>query len=296
MAGVALLWGSIGVLVRWIDLPAVSVVFARVVIGAAGLAAWLRIRRATAGGARVGAGRPVDERSGVLSARTVVSGTLLAAHWVALFAAMDRAPIGTVLLITYLAPVMVAVAAPRVLGERATMVVSLALAGAVAGSALVVGPGASDVAWTGLGLAGFAAVSYAVLTLTAKPLAATHGGVQLALVQQSVAAVVLLPFALAVDWGTPELDWGWLLVLGLVHTAAGIGLFLSALARLPVTSFGVLTYLEPVSAVLFGWVVLAETPGPATVVGGALILAAGAVVARAGARGTDVIVLAGARG
>ncbi len=293
MAGVALLWGSIGVLVRWVDLPAVSVVFARVVIGAAGLAAWLWVRRAMV----AGADGPAGERAAPLvSVRTAVTGALLAVHWVALFAAIDRAPIGTVLLITYLAPVMVAVAAPRVLGERATTVVFLALAAAAAGSALVVGPGASGVSWTGLALAGFAAVSYAVLTLTAKPLATIHGGVQLALVQQAVAAVVLLPFALAVDWGPPEPDWAWLLVLGLVHTAAGIGLFLSALARLPVTSFGVLTYLEPVSAVVFGWLVLAETPGPATVVGGALILAAGAVVARAGARGTDVVVLAGARG
>ena len=70
MAGVALLWGSIGVLVRWVDLPAVSVVFARVVIGAAGLAAWLWVRRAMA----AGAGRPADVRTAPLVSTRTVTG------------------------------------------------------------------------------------------------------------------------------------------------------------------------------------------------------------------------------
>ena len=36
VAGVALTWGTVGVLVRWVDLPAVPVVWSRVTIGAMG--------------------------------------------------------------------------------------------------------------------------------------------------------------------------------------------------------------------------------------------------------------------
>ena len=41
---------------------------------------------------------------------------------------------------------------------------------------------------------------------------------------------------------------------------------------------GILGYLEPVSVVLLGWLVLGAVPSPATLAGGALIVAAGALV------------------
>ncbi|HSL56422.1 MAG TPA: EamA family transporter, partial [Acidimicrobiales bacterium] len=131
LAAVAVGWGSLGVVVRQIDLPAVGIVASRVSIAALAIGLWLLVRRPAGA-------RPFSVRPG----RVVVLGALLAAHWVALFGALQRAPIGTVLLITYLAPVIVAVVAPRALGERVDRRTAAALAAALAGVGRVAGPGA----------------------------------------------------------------------------------------------------------------------------------------------------------
>lgn len=270
MAGVAVAWGSIGVVVRRVDLPPIALVFSRVTIGSLGLGAYLLIRPGP---------RPVRLLSH-RPRRTVATGVLLAGHWVALFAALQRAPIGTVVLITYLGPVLVAAAAPKVLGERVSLRLAGLLAVAALGCGLVAGPAAHGLAASGLVFSGLAAVSYALLTLVGKPLAEHYGGIRLALQQQVVAAVVLAPFAATAAWGPPKVSWAWLLVLGLGHTAVGTAVFFSSLARVEATVIGLLGYLEPASAVLFGWWLLAERPGPLTLIGGAMIVGAGLVALR----------------
>ena len=130
VAMVAALWGTIGVIVRHVDLPAAAIVASRVWVASVVLGLWLAV--ADVPGAPLLRHRP---------ARTVLAGVVLAGHWVALVEALQRAPIGTVLLLTYLAPVGVAVAAPRALGEVVGRATVTALALGVAGMALVVLPG-----------------------------------------------------------------------------------------------------------------------------------------------------------
>ena len=289
MAGVALVWGTVGVLVRWVDLPAVPVVWSRVTIGALGLAAWSRWRSNRTDADPIDVDVPVDVATDPLPGWVLpATGLVLTAHWVSLFAAYDLAPIGTVLLITYLAPVIVTAAAPQVLGERSTPTIRWALAVGVVGTALVAGPGARGIRPLGLVLSVVAALTFASLVLVGKRLARLHGGIRVALTQQVVAAIVLAPLALLADWGPFRWSWAWLIVLGLVHTAGGECLYLWALTRMRVSAHGVLGYLEPVSAVVFGWWLLDEAPRLATVVGGVLIVAAGAIVVRSGSSVGDV--------
>ncbi|MDQ3147579.1 MAG: DMT family transporter [Actinomycetota bacterium] len=271
MAGVAILWGTIGLLVRQVDLPATAIAGVRVWLGAAVLGAWLARRRRPA----------ARSAAALLSARPVAVltlGVLLAVHWVALVAALQRAPIGVVLLVTYLAPVGVAALAPRALGERVPPRSLAALALAVVGVALVATPSLGTPDAPGLALAALAGITLIAMTLLSKPLAENFGGANLAACQLAVAGVVLIPVAATAGWGAPAPSWAWLVVLGVVHTGFAMGAYLGALAVLPVTTAGVLLYLEPVSAVLVGWLLLAETPTPATLVGGTLIVVAGALV------------------
>jgi O-acetylserine/cysteine efflux transporter len=93
---------------------------------------------------------------------------------------------------------------------------------------------------------------------------------------------VLVPVALATAWPAPAWSWLWIVVLGVVHTAIGITLYLSVLARVPATHVGILGYLEPVAVVIAAWLVLGQRPAPATVAGGVLVVAAGAIVAASG--------------
>jgi drug/metabolite transporter (DMT)-like permease len=273
-------WGTIGLVVRAVDLPATAITSARVWVGAIGLGLVIRATRTRQDAPRLLTHRP---------ARVVVTGAVLAAHWLAFVAALQRAPIGTVVLIVFLGPIGVALAAPRVLGERSSPRTLAALALAVAGLALVALPEVGGTSLAGTSLALLAAVLFVFLVLASKPLATTYGGLRLAFLELTVAGVVLLPVGATAGWGAPRAEWLWLLVLGLVHTALGVSLYLAALARVPAVHAGILGYLEPAGAVLCGWLFLNERPGAATLCGAVMIVAAGLVVLRAAASRTEVI-------
>lgn len=276
MAAVAAGWGSIGLIVREVPEPATVIVFARVGIASVGLAVWLRWMRPS----RNGQAGLFEHRP----RRAASQGVILACHWVALFAAFQRAPVGTVVLITYVAPVLVALVAPRLLGERVERIVYAALGVAVVGSVLVLGPGATAASTSGVVLSAIAAVLLAVLIVNAKLLSEHLDGMRLAYLQVTVATVVLVPVVVLDNEGWPSTgSIGWLLLLGLVHTAAGLVVYFYGLARMPATSVSVLAYLEPASGVLFAWWLLSEQPSIATIVGGVLIMVAGLLVIRSGA-------------
>lgn len=263
-------WGSIPLLARHVQLPPAAIVFARVWIATAGLAVATRWSPRPAPSAGRDA-RP-DPR------RVLLAGALLAVHWTAMFAGYQQAPDDTVVFIVFLAPVGIALLAPRTLGERLTRRTLVALALAVAGFALVAGPALEPGTATGLAWAGLSALTFVGLVLVSKPLAETVGGLRLNLLEMAVAGVLLVPLALTSDWTGIGEDWPWLVVLGLVHTALGVSLYLAALARVPATQVGILGYLEPVSVVVLAWLVLGDRPTWTTVAGGALVLAAGATV------------------
>jgi len=280
LAGVAATWGAIGLIVREVDLPAVAIVAARCWLGAAGIGVGLLIRWI-----RTGEGRPKVTRPWLLFAAGVVQ----AAHWLLLVAAQQRAPIGTVLLVMYLSPVLVAVLATRFLDERVTATTKLALALAVGGLALLVRPEHGAIG--GVLLAAAAGVTFAVLTVISKVAVTDVGGTWLAFSNLTVAGLAVAPFALMAGWGPPQASWAWLLALGLGMTALLVPVYLGLLDRLPATTASVLLYFEPLSALVLGWLVLGEHASPATLAGGGLIVGAGILVLRQGGTTAEAEVL-----
>jgi drug/metabolite transporter (DMT)-like permease len=210
--------------------------------------------------------------------RALAAGALLAVHWTAMFAGYQHAPADTVVFVVFLAPVGIAALAPRLLGERLDVRTIGALGLAVAGFVLVAGPALEPGTATGLAWAGLSAATFVGLVLVSKSLAPTLGGLRLNLLEMTVAGILLLPVAAASDWTGLATAWPWLLVLGAVHTALGITLYLAALARVPAAHVGILGYVEPVSVVVLSWLVLGDRPAPTTLAGGVLVLAAGAAV------------------
>ena len=276
LVAVCTFWGTIPLVVRHVDLPAAAIVSVRLWVAAAGLGAVLWLRRGTA----------MAEGPPLLSVRPglcVAAAATLAVHWVCLFAAYQRAPAGTVILIVYLAPVGIAAVAPRLLGEILNPRTLVALALAAAGFLLVAAPSVGRARTSGLLLALAAAVTFVALVVESKVLAESYGGLRLAFMEMTGAGLVLVPVALTTAWGSPKPAWLWLVVLGLAHTALGTGLYLAALGKVPATHVGILGYLEPASVVLCGWLFLDQTPSAGMLAGGAMILMAGLLVLAPGA-------------
>lgn len=266
-------WGTIPLILRELDVAPSTIAFARVLIAAVGLGAVL-----VAQPERDRLPRPFS----VQPILCIANGALLAAHWLTMFIAFDRAPAGTVILIIFLAPVGVAAIAPRLLGEHlSTAIVAAAILGLV-GVGFIAGPALGESDPVGLVMAAISMALLVALNLAAKPLSGVYGGVRLAFMETAGAALVLLPIAVVLHSGSLSTAWPWLVLLGLVHTALGVSLYLSALRHLPVTHVSILSYLEPASVVALAWIVLAERPTLLTSVGGLFVIAAGVLVVTAG--------------
>jgi drug/metabolite transporter (DMT)-like permease len=203
--------------------------------------------------------------------------------------ALNQGATAAAVLAHYLAPVLVALAAPVVLREARSPRTPVALGLALAGTAalLLAGPRAgadfAQVQRAVLYGAG-SAVFYASATLLAKQVGRSVSDAELFSYQALVGSAMTLPFV-----ALPALGLAWLrpCTAALVSTVAPGLLFYAGLRRLPAERAGVLSYLEVVAGVMTGWIAFGERPGAGAIVGGACILAAGLWVMSAPRRRED---------
>ena len=136
------------------------------------------------------------------------------------------------------------------------------------------GEGGDHLRGVAFGLA--AATLYASVILMNKRITRASG-LDRTVLQFAGAALVLIPYVLFTDGlplgGMDGLGWACLLCVGLVHTALAYVLYFSALKDLPGQEAAILSYIDPLVAVLISLVVLGEPVTPAQLLGGAMILA-----------------------
>ncbi len=271
LAGLAASWGFIAVLVAAVDLGAAPLAFARLALAAVTLAALALLTRNTA------SLRP-DGRLATL----VLLGVVQAAHWLLFFLAVKLGSVALAVLTFYAAPVFIAVAAPVLLHERVSNVALGALVPGGIGIALVTlsGPGgsfsASAVA-AGLGsaaaYAGLVIVSKRLLRGAAEPLT-------VAFWDCFVGALALAPVLLVAGRVLPSGigQWSAVLLLGVLFTGFSTLAYATLLRRVTAQAAGVLTFLEPVSAVVLAAVLLDQPLSAGVVAGGTLVLLSGLAV------------------
>lgn len=273
LGGLAASWGFIAVLVASVDLGAEPLAFWRLALAALTL----------------GVVALVWGRTGLLAPRgrlgaLVLLGIVQGAHWLLFFEAVEHGSVALAVLTFYAAPLVIALVAPLVLPERLSPVVLGACivgAGGIAAIALD-GGGAEGSAslWAvaaGLG----SAITYAALVILSKRLlAAATPPLTVAFWDCLVGAIAVAPVLLLADRVIPSgaEEWAVALALGVVFTGISTLVYATLLRHVSAQSAGVLTFLEPVAGVLLAWALVEQRPGPATLLGGALILAAGLAV------------------
>ncbi len=267
----AVLWGFVGILVRWVNLPGKEpvVVFWRELIGAATLLLVVLVTR-----------RFRDLRVPRMRLLLLANSCILAVHWVLLFKAYDRLPISDAIFIVYLAPVLVAALAPFFLKEKLERNTVLALGISLAGMALISFGGGSAHHLDGLGLvyALIASLLFAFLILTLKKLREGLPTLTISLYGIVIGTLVLLPFAAVGGYHITGKGWASIAVLGVILVAFTSIIYVHAARGVKAQHIGILAYLEPVSATLLAAIFLGEHPGWNGVVGGLMIIAAGILV------------------
>ncbi|MGW5200247.1 DMT family transporter [Streptomyces spiralis] len=189
-------------------------------------------------------------------------------------------------------PVLIALGARLVLGERLGRAGLIAVAGALAGlGVLVLGSGGATVRPWGVLLALLSAAGYSVMTLLTRRWGRADEADRSATTVGAfaVAGLCLLPLALAeglVPHTAEPLRLLWLLAyIGTVPTALAYALYFAGAAVVRSATVSVIMLLEPVGAAVLAVTLLGERLTPATLAGTALMLGSVGGLAVAEARG-----------
>lgn len=210
----------------------------------------------------------------------LLSGAAMGVNWILLFEAFNYTSVSVATLSYYFAPVIVTAVSPLLFREKLTgrqivcFVVStlgLVLITGVSG----LGEGSSDLTGILFGLG--AAVFYAAVILLNKFIRGVEG-LHRTLLQFIAAIVTLVPYVALTSGvtlgGMDASGWVCLLIVGLVHTGLAYVLYFPSLKELPGQKAAILSYIDPLVAVLVSVLILREPMNAWQWVGGAMILGA----------------------
>lgn len=257
-------FGTLAPFVRQIPVSSGELALYRAILGAALIGAYLLMKRENP--FRAGLRREI--------LLLLLSGGAMGINWILLFEAYRYTTVSTATLCYYFAPVIVTILSPVLFREALTPKQIVCFLMATLGLVLITGVegrGSLTGILFGLGAAAF----YAAVILLNKYIRHT-AGIQRTFLQFLAAIVILIPYVAATGGITLSrlntMGWVCLLVVGLFHTGITYCLYFSSLKAIPGQSAAILSYIDPLVAVLVSVVVLKEPLSAQQALGGALIL------------------------
>jgi drug/metabolite transporter (DMT)-like permease len=281
VAGAFTIMGLIGTLVEWATAPESALLVMRFVAAGLVLGVVFARRRPLAGA-----------RDRAVWPRLLFMGAIDATSLLLFFVAMRATGVAIGMFLQFLAPVWVAVVAPRVLGTRTDRIVYPALALALGGLAVILAPSllgdGARLPWWGVAAGLAAGAGYAAFQLSVKDLTSRVSSAGIVIAEVWIDALLLLPLALwqtvGVGYELTARDLVAGVILGLVCTALAYTMWTEGVGRIRVQHSSVLGYLEPVTAPVYALLLLGQSISGWTVAGGALIVVAGLLVVLYGER------------
>lgn len=207
----------------------------------------------------------------------LASGVAMGINWILLFQAYKYTTVSAATLSYYFAPVIVTVVCPFLFREKLTMKQIICFIMSTVGLVLIIGigdvHGDSNIIGILFGLG--AAIFYATVILLNKFIKKVEG-IHRTFLQFIAAIITLTPYVLCTSGITlgslNNIGWINLLIVGLVHTGITYCMYFSSLKELPGQKVAILSYIDPLVAVLISVTVLGETMTMSQVIGGMLIL------------------------
>lgn len=262
------MFGTLAPFVRNISVSSGELALYRAVLAALLIGAFLLVTRQSLSLKGLGRDLPL----------LLFSGMAMGINWILLFEAYQYTTVAISTLSYYFAPVIVTLVCPILFKEKMTKKQILCFVMSSLGLALVIGitdlgKGGNDAIGVAFGLG--AACFYATVILLNKFIKGITG-IHRTFLQFLAAIVILIPYV-TVSGGVhlDSLDstgWMCLLIVGLLHTGVTYCLYFSSLKDLPGQEAAILSYIDPLVAVIIGVVVLGEPLSWQQFLGGGLIL------------------------
>lgn len=262
------IFGTIGLFVRNISVSSGELALYRAVLAAVLISAFLLATRQKIPFSAIRRELPI----------LLLSGIAMGFNWILLFEAYKYTTVSVATLSYYFAPVIVTAACPLLFREKMTPKQWICFAMSTLGIVLITGlgdlsGGSQHLKGIGFGLG--AACLYATVVLLNKFIRNVTG-IHRTLLQFLAAIAVLTPYVLLTDGiSLSRLDglgWVLLLIVGLVHTGISYCLYFSSLGDVSGQEAAILSYIDPLVAVLISVTVLGESMTVPQILGGILIL------------------------
>ena len=262
VGGAAVLWSLGGLLVRSLDTAAPwTTIFWRSVFATAFLLAFLRVRD----------GRGAFRLSRDMGLPGLVLGLCFTAASVGFITALAFASVAQTLVIMSSAPLVAAVMGRIVLGERITAVGYAAIAGVMAGIALMM---SRDFDAEGSLTGGLIAFAIAVALAGSVVIVRRWPHLRMTPATCTGAAVAMVvSFPLATPLAVSGHDFALLIFFGAGQLGVGLILLVTGARLIPAVLSSLLGMLEPILGPAWVWILLGEEPATMTLVGGAIVVA-----------------------
>lgn len=261
------IFGTIGVFVRNISVSSGELALYRAVLAAVLIAVFLLVTKQKIPFANIKKEVPL----------LLASGIAMGFNWILLFEAYKYTTVSVATLSYYFAPVIVTIVCPVIFKEKLTGKQIICFVMSTLGLVLITGigdaGGGNDFVGILLGLG--AAVLYATVIILNKFIKNVEG-IHRTFLQFISAIVVLSPYVAMTSGVTlgslKGIGWVNLLIVGFIHTGVTYCMYFSSLKELPGQKVAILSYIDPLVAVLISVTVLGETMTLWQIIGGVLIL------------------------
>lgn len=261
------IFGTIGLFVRYIHISSGELALYRAILAAMLISLYLIFTKQKI---------PFSKIQKILPL-LLTSGIAMGFNWILLFEAYKFTTVSVATLSYYFAPVIVTIVCPFLFHEKMTGKQILCFLMSTLGIVLITGigdgVGQNDLIGIFLGLG--AAVLYATVILINKFIKEVDG-IHRTLLQFLSAVLILIPYVAMTSGVTVNklngIGWINLLLVGFVHTGITYCMYFTSLKELPGQKVAILSYIDPLVAVLISVTILHEAMTLGQVIGGILIL------------------------
>ncbi len=207
----------------------------------------------------------------------LISGVAMGVNWILLFEAYNYTTLSVATLSYYFAPVIVMIACPILFKEKLSKKQIICFIASTIGLVLITNIGIVDGNNNFIGiLYGLGAAFFYATVIILNKFIKNVDGIRRTFLQFVSATIILLPYVLLTSGiNLINLDgtsWVFLLIVGLIHTGITYYMYFSSLKELPGQKSAILSYIDPLVAVLISVTILQETMTIWQIIGGILIL------------------------